>query len=289
MVEVPIFLYDIPTMPILRNVESEPWFSSPQLLVRRVGVRETMPPSFIERPQGTGDCLFMMFHDPVEIGLRPARRQVMPPSIIFWSRSSPHFYGNTTKRWTHSWIHCDGPDIAAMMRRCGATRDEPLCLRDPLPIEQYFAAIHEEITLSSAAPDGVVIRNLLENLLRKATISQHETRAQRIPASVAHVKSVIDARYEERFTLSSLAEMARQSPRHFCTEFRRHVGTPPIAYLNLRRLHAAAALLRGTDEPVGAIGRHVGLSDPYYFSKLFKSCFGVSPARLRRHTAPHSS
>jgi AraC-like DNA-binding protein len=37
----------------------------------------------------------------------------------------------------------------------------------------------------------------------------------------------------------------------------------------------------GTDEPVGVIGQHVGLSDPYYFSKLFKSCFGVSPTRLR--------
>jgi AraC family transcriptional regulator, arabinose operon regulatory protein len=273
----------------IRNLESEPWFSSAHLVVRRAGVRETMPPSFIERPKGTGDCLFMMFHDPVEIGLRTARRQVMPPSIIFWSRSSPHFYGNTARRWAHSWIHCDGPAIAAIIRRCGAIRDQPIPLHDPLPIEQYIAAIHEEITLSTAAPDAVVIRNLLENLVRKAAVSRLETRTPRLPASVALVKSVIDARYEERFTLSSLAEMARQSPRHFCTEFRRHVGTPPIAYLNLRRLHAAAALLRGTDEPVATIGKHVGLSDPYYFSKLFKSCFGVCPTRLRKRSVHHSS
>jgi AraC-like DNA-binding protein len=112
-------------------------------------------------------------------------------------------------------------------------------------------------------------------------MDQRETRTRRVPAAVAIVKAVIDARYEERFTLSSLAQMARQSPRHFCTEFRRHVGVSPIAYLNLRRMHAAAALLRGTDEPVGVIGRHVGLSDPYYFSKLFKRCFGVCPARSR--------
>jgi AraC family transcriptional regulator of arabinose operon len=273
----------------IRHLEDGPWFSSAGLVVRGVGLRETMPPSFIERPRGTGDCLFMMFHDSVEIGRDSARKRLTPPSIIFWSRTSPHFYGNLGRRWTHSWIHCDGSVVRKMLKRAGATTDVALPLADSLPIERCLAAIHEEILLSAESADAVVIHNLLENLIRKGVARPNANRTARLPVGVAAAKSAIDSRYQERFTLDSLAQIARQSPRHFCTEFGRHLGIPPIAYLNQRRLHAAAALLRGTDEPVAAIGRYVGLSDPYYFSKLFKSCFGVCPTSLRRRSVGHGS
>jgi hypothetical protein len=34
------------------------------LRIRGLGVREAMPPGFINRPSGTGDWLFMYFHTP---------------------------------------------------------------------------------------------------------------------------------------------------------------------------------------------------------------------------------
>jgi AraC-like DNA-binding protein len=272
----------------IRHLESGPWYSSPRLIIRGIGLRETMPPCFIERPHGTGDYLFMMFHDPVAIGPAEATEKVAPPSIIFWSRTSPHFYGSVNHRWTHSWIHCDGSAVATILRRARTLRDRPLPLRDPALIDQYLAAIFDEMNSGPDAVDPVVVCNLIENLVRVGSV-RRDSSARRVPESLASVKALIDARYEERFTLTKLAGLARLTPRHFCTEFRRHVGIAPITYLNTRRLHAAAALLRGTDKPVGTIGEHVGLADPYYFSKLFKKCFGMSPRHFRnsaRHSPP---
>ena len=45
----------------------------------------------------------------------------------------------------------------------------------------------------------------------------------------------IDASYHQRFTLTALATQAGLSVPHFCTEFRRHFGVPPVTYLIGRR------------------------------------------------------
>lgn len=43
----------------------------------------------------------------------------------------------------------------------------------------------------------------------------------------------------------------------------------------------AATLLRGTMLRIAESGRRVGCDDPYCFSKLFKSSFGMPPSCLR--------
>ncbi|MCE9543587.1 MAG: AraC family transcriptional regulator, partial [Verrucomicrobia bacterium] len=43
----------------------------------------------------------------------------------------------------------------------------------------------------------------------------------------------------------------------------------------------AATLLRGIMLGIGEIGQRVGFDDPYHFSKLFKTYFGMPPSSLR--------
>jgi AraC-like DNA-binding protein len=42
-------------------------------------------------------------------------------------------------------------------------------------------------------------------------------------------------------------------------------------------------LLKETDEPIAEIGARVGLTDPFYFSRLFRQLVGMPP-RLYRQT-----
>jgi len=56
----------------------------------------------------------------------------------------------------------------------------------------------------------------------------------------------------------------------------------PMTYLAGWRLARAADLLRGTDEPVEAVGRRVGYANPFAFSTAFRRRYGVPPRSYRR-------
>ena len=58
-------------------------------------------------------------------------------------------------------------------------------------------------------------------------------------------------------------------------------GTTPNEYIRTMRMNKAAELLKDDRLTVAEVGYKVGVGDPYYFSKLFKSFFGISPAKYR--------
>ena len=83
-------------------------------------------------------------------------------------------------------------------------------------------------------------------------------------------------------TILQLAKMANLSPTYFSNLFSKLIGTPPLQYINKRRVEKAQELLLGTDETVYQIAQQVGFYDEYYFSRLFKKKVGISPDHYRK-------
>ena len=75
--------------------------------------------------------------------------------------------------------------------------------------------------------------------------------------------------------------MAHCSVPHFCSEFKTHFGTSAIAYVTTLRLHTAAHLLQNRNLRVSDVARAVGYEDIYYFSRHFKTRYGVAPSAMR--------
>jgi len=267
----------------IRYLAESPLFRAASLCIRGIGIREVMPPCYVQRPQGTGDYLFMIFHDPVRLGEHGTVFH-KAGTVMFWKHGAPHFYGNPLVRWSHSWIHCDGRDVATALRASKIMCGQPIAMANPSLADKYLLDIHEELT-GQMEPDRVIIRNTLANLIQE--VSRARPLKLAVPEPLLEARRILDTRYDERLALADLAAGARLSVAHFCTEFRRHFGVPPIAYLLQRRMRVAAMLLRGTALPIGEIGRRVGYDDPYYFSKLFKVTFGMPPSQFAA-TAPYS-
>lgn len=76
------------------------------------------------------------------------------------------------------------------------------------------------------------------------------------------------------------------SRSHFDHLFRTQVGVPPHQYLLNLRLKEASWLLRHTDLPVSEIAAQVGFSDSFYFSRLYKKKYNVSPRETRIRLSP---
>jgi len=79
----------------------------------------------------------------------------------------------------------------------------------------------------------------------------------------------------------SLAEHNNVNRNRLSYVFRRHAGMGPAEYLVKYRITMAQEMLFTSDAPVQQIAQTVGIADPFYFSRVFKKQFGVSPTEYR--------
>lgn len=62
------------------------------------------------------------------------------------------------------------------------------------------------------------------------------------------------------------------------------MGTSPVRYLNDYRLSVARELLLHTGKSIKSVAAAVGIPDPFYFSRLFRTAYGQSPQTYRKTT-----
>ena len=82
----------------------------------------------------------------------------------------------------------------------------------------------------------------------------------------------------ERMNVDYLVEKMGYSRTLFYKKMRSYSGYAPNEYIRIVRMKEAAKLLTTTDKTVNEISSLVGISDPNYFSKIFKKHFGESPS-----------
>lgn len=86
-------------------------------------------------------------------------------------------------------------------------------------------------------------------------------------------------------SFKSIDELARKlgwSRSHFDREFSKHVGKPPNQFLVSCKMIEARRYLESSEMRVGEIAEQLGYRDIYFFSRQFKSFYGMSPAAYRQ-------
>jgi len=250
-----------------------------------LGVQERMEPCLINRASGTDGFLLMAFYDPVLIRDRTGAREYPPGRIVLWHPGDPHCYGNEQVAWNHSWIHLCGKDLPALLERNAIPGNEVLPFACSELLDESLLGIYEELEGLWPA-DGILIRNLVENLFRRVLRAVFNDPSKvPVPERIRAVKRYIDTHYNEPFTLEHLAELGRVSVSHLSAEFRACFGLPPIEYRTRLRMQHACRFLKDTNLRVSEIASVVGYGDVYYFSKHFKSRYGACPREFRKHAA----
>lgn len=246
-----------------------------------IGIREKMPKCRVDRPEGTGDFLFMLFYGPVEIRVDGVWRDEGGPVLVLWAPENGHGYGNRRRGFCHSWLHCGGTWPGQLLQRLHLPLCTPLPGTDPARWEACLTALYEEAT-RPPVPDEVIACNLLENWLRDLARQRQGRAVHAAPERLRRVKQLIETQFAQPHSLRSLAAVAHLSEPHLCSEFRRWFGLSPMAAVGRRRLEEAAYLLRDQNLTVTEVARRVGFGDLYHFSRRFKQCYGKSPRVWRK-------
>ncbi len=82
--------------------------------------------------------------------------------------------------------------------------------------------------------------------------------------------------------MSRYAELCGVCESYFYMLFKSWAGVSPVEYRNRIRMTNAGTLLINTDLSVGEVAGAVGFEDPFYFSRVFRRTFGVSPLQYRK-------
>src|SRR5262249_13680790 len=174
---------------------------------------------------------------------------------------------------------------------------EPACIADaarvirghPGPLPFVREPVSASLTLARAvtgafrlAPEPLALDTLVLLLAEGLVEGDQEGRAARPPrhlarAALERARAVLAARRDvvrsaelEAITGLSRYELARQ--------FRVAYGTSPYRYSLMRRLDFARAQL-GAGAAVADLALAAGFADQAHFTRMFRSAFGVTPAR----------
>lgn len=91
----------------------------------------------------------------------------------------------------------------------------------------------------------------------------------------------IHEHYTEKITLDDVCSAVNLSRSHFSKIFKEEVGMTLTEYIETVRMNQARMLLRTTTFTIGEISEMIGISDIFYFSKMYKRKYRVSPSKDR--------
>lgn len=195
----------------------------------------------------------------------------MDPAHARWT----HFYATFTPRdnWTGL---LDWPQMYK-----GAFRLPTL----PAEKRREFVAAFEHVV--GALAHGTNRRddfylNYLENLLLRLDALNPLSASGRLDERIRTAMEQIRSRFTERLDIPTLAALCHLSPSRFSHLFRAEAGMTPLEYLEARRLENARQQLAMTALPVRQIARESGFECPFYFSRIFRRAFSLSPRAYRQ-------
>lgn len=99
---------------------------------------------------------------------------------------------------------------------------------------------------------------------------------------VEGITKYLNENYVEDISLYTLSKNMYLSPVYISKIFKEVMGDSPINYLIQIRLSKSKELLTNSKLSIKNIAKMVGYDDPYYFSKLYKKYYGISPNKARK-------
>ncbi|MCC6580411.1 MAG: helix-turn-helix domain-containing protein, partial [Phycisphaeraceae bacterium] len=209
---------------------------------------------------------------------------LVPPGV-------PHRAWSTSSPWELGSIHVEvslsgGQDVFDLV-------SPPRCqeVEQGSPLDQHFRGAIQEFQRS----DPVVRQQLLRGWSRLVVVELllYDAAKERLTPRpmdpvVGEVLHELHRRVGVPVDHAELAAWAGYSPQHLNRVFRKELGVTPLQYLARLRMEHAASLVLDGRLTLKAVAQRVGISDPYYFSRLFHQHFGMS-AKAYRAAAEHTA
>ncbi|AIQ47205.1 hypothetical protein R70723_15915 [Paenibacillus sp. FSL R7-0273] len=172
--------------------------------------------------------------------------------------------------------------LLSVMNRDNPFELQYICSPDaPLPLIEKLRLMHEH-WLKGGRLEQLHVKSTLYQWVYELLRQLHAQQIQPLKPDVLGTA----IRYMENnislpLSLDKLAETAGSSPRSLSRLFRMRLHTSPNQYLISMRMEKARELLLRTEASLQDIAAAIGHPDAYYFGRMFKKHYGISPVRYK--------
>lgn len=127
------------------------------------------------------------------------------------------------------------------------------------------------------------IINWISNFEKDLCMFLTEVKKQHEHYLIVEAKRFIQDNYMNNIGLNEVAEHLNLSPKYFSNFFKKNTGINFSDYITQIRMSMAKKLLKETNYKVYEIASLVGYENAFYFSKIFKMNFGLTPKEFLRN------
>jgi len=98
---------------------------------------------------------------------------------------------------------------------------------------------------------------------------------------VRNALKLVNENFTVNYSVNNLAKRFSVNENYLGQLFKKEIGEPFTAYLTRLRLVYACTLLKNTDLSIKEISNKAGYADYFYFARLFKREYGITPSEYR--------
>lgn len=154
---------------------------------------------------------------------------------------------------------------------------------DVINYEEILKSLYElkEISLKQQLVSKVNLQIQTSLFLRELFTDYNYKKELSEKDFTVEMSKFISQNYMEEITLGTLSEKYGEKTNRISYLFNKYLNIRPIDYLIQCRMTAAYKLLN-EGLAVKEVSKKIGYNDEFYFSRLFKKSFGVTPSKLKK-------
>lgn len=196
---------------------------------------------------------------------------IFPPNHKYKYDGNPPTY--------YFYVHFTGSYADRFLKEC-KFNDLPCVINGEfnLEIQNKFNKLIDTFLYNEPLAIQVCASILQEIVLDIAKRELDKTNTSPLKTSLKYIHSF----YTNKIDIPHLAKMENLSNSRYVAVFKKQTGKSPNEYIIDLRMQFAKNLIENTNMSIKQISERVGYSDQYFFSRLFKKNFGVSPMGYRK-------
>lgn len=166
-------------------------------------------------------------------------------------------------------------------------------LLKPLDIEEFLQVMERTIALCERERELRLKLEALESAERTAPPESAGQLPDDEPKGdedgntrkvIQDVLAIVEADFGGDISIESIAAQVYLSPSYLGHLFKKQKGQSLRQYITIHRIEQAKLYLRTTNIRIVDIGKKVGFPNPSYFTLMFRSHTGMTPAQYREET-----
>ncbi|TSD63837.1 AraC family transcriptional regulator [Inquilinus sp. KBS0705] len=270
---------------VLEQCEKHPYVNN--LYTTWIGYYPKAAFHYRERKAGTEEnILIYCTEGSGEAVIDSKKFKICPFEYLIVPAGKMHLYfADADSPWTIYWLHLKGAGanfITEVLYRKMVIGNNKMYSKDEMI--GIFKSIYASLQLGYSLENMFFTSINLNHLLKLFLFSDSQetglnpNKEENFDKVIRFLKDNI----ERSVSLKEIAAVANLSTAHFCSSFTKITGLSPIEYFNHLKIQKACQLLQFSRHRVNEIAQLVGISDPYYFSRLFTRTMGLSPKEYRQ-------